>query len=212
MDHVLYINLNHRTDRRAHVENQLKVLGIMGTRMPAILHKNGALGCIMSHIQCIEHAKLNQWKSVCVVEDDITFTNLDIFKTSLSHFLNESIHWDVLLLGSNMAPPFQQIHKYYARVFNAQTTTGYIVKDHYYDTLLKNFNESLVLLTECSNRSLYAIDMYWKRLQNKDQWYILTPLTIVQLPGFSDIENNYTDYSRSMLSTKNINKNICNGF
>jgi glycosyl transferase family 25 len=208
MDHVLYINLNHRTDRKEHVEHQLKILGITGTRIPATLHKNGALGCIMSHIRCIEHAKQNQWKSVYVMEDDITFTNPDAFKTSLSYFLNESIHWDVLLLGSNMAPPFQQIHEYYARVFNAQTTTGYIVKEHYYDTLLKNFNESLALLTKFSNKSLYAIDMYWKRLQHKDQWYILTPLTIVQLPGFSDIENNYTDYTRSMLSTKNINKNI----
>lgn len=201
MDHILYINLNHRTDRKKHVEHQLSLLGVTGTRMRASFHKNGALGCIMSHIQCIEHAKINQWESVCVMEDDITFTNPTIFQQSLTHFLNKS-EWDVLLLGSNMAPPFEQIDEHHARVFNAQTTTGYIVKQHYYDTLLKNYKESLALLTTLSYKPLYAIDMYWKRLQQQDKWYILTPLTIIQLPGYSDIEHGYTDYSRAMLSKK----------
>jgi len=199
MDHVLYINLNHRTDRKQHVEQQLSLLGITGTRMPAILNKHGALGCIMSHIQCIEHAKTQQWESVCIMEDDITFTNIEVFNKSLSHIPTT---WDVLLLGTNMAPPFEKINEHYARVFNAQTTTGYIVKQHYYDTLLKNYQESLLLLTKFQIKSLYAIDIYWKRLQKNDLWYVLTPLTIVQLPGYSDIENGYTDYSRAMLATK----------
>ena len=199
MDHVLYINLNHRTDRRKHMERQLSLLGICGTRMPAVFHKRGYLGCIMSHIQCIQHAQSQCWESVCIMEDDITFTNVDVFKTSLSKV---STNWDVLLLGTNMAPPFEQIDEYHARVFNAQTTTGYIVKQHYYETLLQNYQESLALLTKHSVKSLYAIDIYWKRLQKKDLWYVLTPLTVVQLPGYSDIENGYTDYSRAMLATK----------
>ena len=170
--------------------------------MTAVLHKNGAIGCIMSHIQCIEHAKQNQWERVCILEDDFTCTNVEIFKKSLLHFLNTPIPWDVLLLGSNMAPPFQQLHECYARVFNAQTTTGYIVNQHYYDTLLNNYKESLSLFQLYLYKPLYAIDMYWKRLQQTDQWYILTPLTIIQLPGFSDIENKYVDYAQAMLSTK----------
>jgi GR25 family glycosyltransferase involved in LPS biosynthesis len=201
MDHILYINLNHRTDRKKHVERQLSLLGLTGTRMPAILHKQGALGCIMSHIKCLEHAKLHQWKTICIMEDDITFTNIEVFKTSLSHV---STNWDVLLLGTNMAPPFEQIDEHHARVFNAQTTTGYIVKEHYYDTLLKNYQESLALFTKFQIKSLYAIDIYWKRLQKNDQWYVLTPLTVVQLPGYSDIENGYADYSRAMLAKKDM--------
>lgn len=202
MNHVLYINLNRRTDRKQHVERQLSLLGITGTRMPAVFHKKGYLGCIMSHIQCIQHAQAQQWESVCIMEDDITFTNTDVFNKSLSHVLNKQ--WDVLLLGTNMAPPFEQIDEYHARVFNAQTTTGYIVKQHYYETLLKNYQESLALLTEHSVKSLYAIDIYWKRLQKTDLWYVLTPLTVVQLPGYSDIENAYTDYSRAMLLKKDV--------
>ena len=199
MDHILYINLNHRMDRKLHIEKQLSLLGVTGTRIPAIFHKRGALGCILSHIQCIEHAKLHKWESVCVLEDDITFTNIDVFKKSLS---NVTSTWDVLLLGTNMAPPFEQIDDYHARVFNAQTTTGYIVKQHYYDTLLKNYKESFQLLDRFANPTLYAIDMYWKRLQQRDHWYVLTPLTIIQLPGYSDIERGYTDYSHAMLATK----------
>jgi len=182
MDHVLYINLNHRKDRKEHVERQLSLLGITGTRMPAILPKNGALGCIM--------------------EDDIMFTNIDVFKTSLSHVLPTK--WDVLLLGTNMAPPFEQIDEHHARVFNAQTTTGYIVKQHYYETLLNNFKESLERFSKFPIKSLYAIDIYWKQLQKRDQWYVLTPLTIIQIPGYSDIEHAYLDYSRAMLAKKDI--------
>ena len=202
MDHVLYINLNHRVDRKEHVERQLSLLGIKGTRMPAILHKNGAIGCIMSHIKCIEHAMLNQWETVCIMEDDIMFTNIDVFKKSLMHVLPTT--WDVILLGTNMAPPFEQIDEHHARVFNAQTTTGYIVKQHYYETLLNNFKESLERFSKFPIKSLYAIDIYWKQLQKRDQWYVLTPLTIIQLPGYSDIEHAYLDYSRAMLAKKDI--------
>ena len=40
-----YINLEHRTDRREHVEKELDKIGIKATRFNAIKMTNGAIGC-----------------------------------------------------------------------------------------------------------------------------------------------------------------------
>jgi hypothetical protein len=83
---------------------------------------------------------------------------------------------------------------------NCQTTTGYIVDQHYYDILLQNFKEGLEkLIRNPWNKPKFAIDMYWKQLQNRDQWYLITPLTVTQRPDYSDIENQYLDFSKMLL-------------
>jgi len=63
-----YINLEKRTDRKVHVENELKKIGIKAQRFNAIQLPNGALGCSMSHLKCIENAKQNGWDHVLVVK------------------------------------------------------------------------------------------------------------------------------------------------
>jgi hypothetical protein len=50
----------------------------------------------------------------------------------------------------------------------------------------------------------YTIDQYWKILQNKDNWYLLTPLTVVQRPDISDIEKQQTNYIKCMLDLDKI--------
>ena len=47
--------------------------------------------------------------------------------------------WDVLIIGGNNVPPYKQYYEYCARVFNCQTTTGYIVKEEFYDVMIDNF-------------------------------------------------------------------------
>jgi GR25 family glycosyltransferase involved in LPS biosynthesis len=64
--HALYINLEARTDRRAHVEAQLAALkhadnglsNLTAERFSAIRHaEHGAIGCSLSHMRCIQIAK-----------------------------------------------------------------------------------------------------------------------------------------------------------
>jgi hypothetical protein len=49
------------------------------------------------------------------------------------------------------------------------------------------------------NKREFAIDIYWKRLQGADRWYIVLPLTVHQLEGYSDIEDRDTNYRDLML-------------
>jgi hypothetical protein len=68
IQHTLYINLLHREDRKLHVENELKKIGIQNAeRFNAIKLTNGALGCSMSHLRCIEYAKKKVVGIVCVI-------------------------------------------------------------------------------------------------------------------------------------------------
>ena len=86
--HAFYINLLTRPDRKQHVETQLNMLGITAERFNAIKLPNGALGCSMSHLKCLEMAKANSWPHLLIVEDDIKFLNPQLFKSQLNLFLS----------------------------------------------------------------------------------------------------------------------------
>ena len=201
LKYILYINLDERQDRLKHVLSEMDKLQVIGERISAIKMPDGAIGCTMSHIKCLELAKARGWPYVFICEDDILFLNPNVLKENLLKFSeNREIDWDVVIIGGNNSPPYQRIAEYCIRVFNNQTTTGYIVKSHYYDTLIANFRESAkYLLREPSKRKLYALDIYWKRLQTGGKWYMITPPTVVQADNYSDIEGRRVNYSGLML-------------
>jgi len=200
-EHTLFINLEHRNDRLEHALAEFDKLGIKAERVNAVKMKNGAIGCTMSHIKCIELAKSRNWDQVFICEDDITFLNPELLKRNIELFIeNDDILWDVLIIGGNNVPPYQQLYEYAARIFQNQTTTGYIVKKQYYDVLLTNFKESAAnLLRNPDNKFEYALDKYWNRLQMQDFWYMITPPTVTQYENYSDIEEQNTNYDFLML-------------
>jgi len=200
-ENILYINLDHRTDRLEHVQGELSKMGFShAERFPAVKLPAGNVGCTISHIKCIELAKSRGWSQVFICEDDITFTNPSQLMESARKFVDSKIEWNVLVIGGNNCHPFQPVGDFCARVQNIQTTTGYIVKQHYYDILLTNFREGLEkLMREPNKKNQYALDIHWKQLQIIHQWYVLTPLTVIQYYDYSDIEEKVVDYSSMML-------------
>ena len=201
LKNVLYINLDHRTDRLSHVKGELTKIGIQDpTRFPAVKMPAGNVGCTISHIRCLEIAKKNEWPAVFICEDDITFTQPDVLLNSLKKMVESGIEWDVLVIGGNNCPPFIQTADFCARVMNVQPTTGYIVKKEYYDILYDNFKVGLAkLMREPERKKEFSIDIYWKELQKTGRWYMLLPLTVVQYYDYSDIEEKVTDYRGMML-------------
>jgi len=202
-EHTIYINLEHRKDRLAHVQQELEKLGVpnRGVRFNAVKCANGAIGCTISHIKCLEQAKAQNLPQVFICEDDICFKDPALLLQNTAKFSTIFGNaYDVLIIGGNNLPPYKQFGDFCAKISNCQTTTGYIVKQHYYDTLISNFREGLVKLMENPTKKRdFAIDMYWKRLQAIDNWYIVLPLTVHQLEGYSDIEERNTNYRDAML-------------
>jgi len=65
--------------------------------------------------------------------------------------------------------------------------------------LIQNIQEGIHLfLSNLEKPQLYAIDVFWAQLQLKDRWLLITPLTVVQKEGHSDIEQKYTNYEKMM--------------
>lgn len=202
-EHTFFINLQDRTDRLEHINAELPKIGITNAeRFNACKTTNGAVGCTMSHIKCITLAKERNYPHVFICEDDISFLDPALFKKSLNKFINSKYvnTFDILMLAGNNAPPFEKTNDFCVRVFNCRTTTGYIVRQHYYDTLITNFKEGLKnLLIDPENKKNFAIDMYWSPLQKRDEWYLIIPLSVIQIDGYSDIENRPTNYKHLMI-------------
>ena len=207
-----YINLNSRVDRKLHVEHQLDLVGIRNNvkRFNAIYNVNGRIGCSLSHLKCIQMAKEENMEFVLILEDDVSFLLPDDFVENVNKFLsNPENKWDVLLLAGNNLPPFTTNDEVSIRVTHCQTTTGYIVRQHYYDTLIANIKEGVAKLMKNPEHHYYfAIDKYWIHLQKQHRWMLLIPLIVVQRPDYSDIEKRYTDYQRLMTSIDKTNLNL----
>ena len=66
--------------------------------------------------------------------------------------------------------------------------------------MIKNFKEGVTkLMRDPNNKRMYAIDIYWKKLQMENFWYMITPPTVTQYENFSDIENKKLNYDHLLL-------------
>ncbi len=207
--HIFYINLEHRIDRKLHVEKELSKVGLTNfTRFNAIKMPNGALGCSMSHLKCLQLAKENNWPYVLIVEDDIEFLEPNTFINQANKFLQTIDRWDVLLLAGNNILPYKTIdnNDSCVKVSGCLTTTGYLVTSHYYDKLIQNIKMGITFfMRRPQQKKLYAIDVFWKPLQEVDNWFLLTPLTVIQMEDYSDIEQKKINYVDKMT---NLNKKL----
>ena len=168
--HCLYINLTSRPDRKIHIEEQLRGVGLNPTRFNAIKLKNGRIGCSMSHLKCLQIAKKNNWSHVMICEDDLLILNKQTFVNSMNTFFR--MHGD---------------------------GDGYIVKMSYYDTLIDNIRTGIENLMKMPDQHIiYAIDKYWIKLQKQHTWYMLAPVVAVQREDYSDIEERKTNYESIM--------------
>tara|TARA_B110000967_G_scaffold209873_1_gene268226 strand:+ start:1502 stop:2176 length:675 start_codon:yes stop_codon:yes gene_type:complete len=201
LKNIFFINLNERTDRLDHVTTEFNKMNLTAEKVKGIKLDNGALGCTLSHIKCLKLAKERKYEHVFICEDDIEFLNPPLFLEKLNLlYENKSIYWDVLVVGGNTVPPYKLITEYCIRVSHSQTTTGYIVKNTFYDILINNFTESAnKLMANPTDKLNYALDRYWLQLQKQYHFCMLIPPTVVQYESYSDIEESNKNYKDLML-------------
>jgi GR25 family glycosyltransferase involved in LPS biosynthesis len=201
--YCLYINLESRKDRREHIEQELKSIGIHGVRFNAVKLQNGRIGCSMSHLKCLQIAKKNNWPYVMICEDDLLFLDKEKAVKHMNNFFKlhsgDNDVWNIMLIAGNNVPPYKKIDDTCIRVSHCQTTTGYIVKNTYYDTLIDNIKTGIEkLMKNPTNAFSYAIDKYWIQLQKIHVWYLLAPIIAIQREDYSDIEQRTTNYEYIM--------------
>jgi glycosyl transferase family 25 len=188
IEKVVYINLSHRADRRVLIEKELSVFpDYKVIRFEAIYEPiRGHLGCSKSHIAVLEMAIANKWKNYLVVEDDMMWNNFEKGSQLLPKIMKNNP--DVIVLGGSKIV----CDSLTLKLSECQCTTAYLVFDHYYQTLLSNFKEGAFLLNNnYIYHGLYAIDQYWKKLQESDNWYVIYPTMSLQRAGYSDINKEF---------------------
>jgi GR25 family glycosyltransferase involved in LPS biosynthesis len=160
----------------------------------------------MSHWHCLSMAKRNNWPHVLIVEDDILFLDKPKTWDQINRFFaqEKAAPWDVLLLGGNNITHVSPNCDFAVQINQCQTTTGYLVRAHYYDALMENIALGIRKFLQYPHKShLYAIDKYWTYLQQRDNWFLLLPLIVTQYQNYSDIERRTVHYNKVLL---NLNK------
>lgn len=194
---IIYINLERRKDRLNEINEQLTNFVLEGERFNAILNSNGIIGCGYSHLEVLKLAKEKGYKNVLILEDDFEFIiTKEEFEEQFRLLFENNIEFDVCMLSYNLLE--SETSKYgpfLKRVLSAQTASGYLVNNSYFDTLINLYNYAIPLLEQTGKHWIYANDQIWKDLQRKDNWVCFTTRIGKQRAGFSDNTNCYYDYN-----------------
>jgi glycosyl transferase family 25 len=199
IDKIFYINLDSRQDRNQHVLNQLDMIGAPQEkieRFSAIKHERGYIGCTLSHIECMKLAIQRNYKNIMVIEDDIHFTDNVFFKNNCNKIFAQN--FDAFMIGVHIIN-YEIINDDFIKVIRGLTTTGYIIRNHYFQKLLENYDFGVKNLILAKNNHQYSIDVHNSCLQKQDNWISFRNLTVSQIKSFSDIENQIVDYDHCML-------------
>lgn len=196
---VFYINCDHRTDRKESIESMFNILGFDSYQRISACYipENGALGCAKSHLLALKEAKLKNYKNCLILEDDfILNVSVDEFNKNLNLFFEKDLNWDIVMISANVVKYSETDYNFLLKVNEAQTTSGYAIKNHYFDKIISNFEEAESLLSVAERVNGWysdAIDQHWKKIQ-VDNWYTFNPRLGKQSDGWSDIEEKYVNY------------------
>tara|TARA_B110000211_G_C14048069_1_gene539919 strand:- start:112 stop:852 length:741 start_codon:yes stop_codon:yes gene_type:complete len=191
---VVYINLEHRGDRKSHIESEFGRLKISNfNRFRAISDKNGALGCAFSHGEILRSNAITDEQLLMICEDDCQFTVDRMKIDSLIEEFFQDTRLDVLCLAYNAENGFKISEKLMV-TSNTATMSCYIVKSHSLRKVLASVESSIAHLSAGRPTHLFAIDQTWKQLQQTELFAIPIERAAIQMPSFSDIENEYSDY------------------
>ena len=190
IEHIFYINLDKRVDRKELFEAELIKYGLTAERFTGIYypHPQGIVGCGKSHLQVLELAKARKYKNVLIFEDDFYFTEpKHVVEDCLEQFFASKPSFDVCFLAQNLFSGIvDENNPLITRVKQSISASGYIVNAHYYDKLIELYKYAMPKLEETNEHWVYANDQCWGPLQEKDNWYCFTTRLGRQRDGFSD--------------------------
>ena len=211
---IYCINLDSRPDRYAECLVEFEKNNMIVERVSAIdggkifsegmNYNAGNHGLLLTHIKIIEDAIRNNYKSILILEDDVTFINdsNEKFNRVISSLPN---NWDLLYLGGN-----NQFNQGSFKLITGNTDLV-ITRENY---LTLNYEICRTTWTQCAhavaiNSMFYEflfdeynknpripIDMIFCQLQQRGRnVFTFLPSLAHQRPSFSDIENVFVNYN-----------------
>ncbi|NNM43868.1 MAG: hypothetical protein HKM07_05950 [Chlamydiae bacterium] len=195
-DGIVYINLDHRKDRKKELLAELNRLQVRKEKIHRINafydSLNGHRGCALSHSKAIEFAIQKKWKNVLILEDDFTATKtIEEINPILEQFTQDLKNdWDVFLIGGNIRSYEPTQFERIRRSLSATCGHAYVVNSHYFEKLKILFLSAYDLMQNdfffFHSRS-NAFDQRWDVLMQQDRWYFIE-IFAQQRVSYSDIE------------------------
>lgn len=200
IEHIFYINLDKREDRRKEIEIELKRMELDAERFSGIYYPppKGIVGCTKSHLSVILLAKERKYKNVLILEDDLVFlkTRKELDE-KMSILFEKKADFDVCFLAYHLHKgEVDKEHPFLIKAEYAATASAYIINEHYYDKLIDLYVDCIPKLDQTMEHWKYANDQAWKVLQEKDNWYCFTDRLGRQRDGFSDNANRRLTYQK----------------
>ena len=211
VDKIYYINLEHRTDRKEHIEKQIKEYldpslkiterfnAIVYTNNVAGTYRNkGGIGCSLSNLQIIKNAKKEGYKAILILEDDIIFNfDKDRFNNLLDIFYKNITDYNLLVFDTggydacmwkNHPTHIPDIYK----LSGSCCAGAYIIPENFYSTYIEHLKLNIPKLIAGYNECRQ--DESWKMFQgNEEDKKVYTfnkpgDKVLYQMGGYSDIE------------------------
>jgi hypothetical protein len=196
VNEIICIHLQSRKDRVVTAKRQARKKHFGMRIFKAIENKeNPNIGKFESHLQCIRDARKRKFTSILILEDDYKIL---IPRLAVPH---PPLKWDMLYLGGNIQSAIQDSDtdesQHWKRVC-CLMTHAYVVNASAFDTILK---EGAAALAEArSSPDTKAISQlqldqwYCNVIHPKLHVYITTPERVIQLDGYSDVQQRHVNY------------------
>lgn len=192
-DEIYCINLDERTDRWQHAQEEFKKAGILDKvqRFSAIRENDGRLGIIKSNLAIIKIAKEKKLKNVLIFEDDVQFI-VDNPQKVLQDSINQvgNIKWHLFYLGANTHEKLLKFKPNLILLKNAFAVHSMAYSNLMYDEFINRYDK-----LKSVNTFDDILDVYLARkIQEKYICLMVNPMMTTQMNSFSDIEKRVVNY------------------
>lgn len=183
-----YINLGRREDRRVEVEYQFALQGLPVMRFAAVNGRTvrntrghgraNQYACRLGHRMILRHAKINKAPAVMIFEDDVAL-NPDFRR--LAEALQPPDDWGLLFFGCTHVEPPEVVSPSWVKIKRIWSLQAYVVRESYYDTLLKALN------AHGREGEEQGADVIISNLSSEIPMYAVYPNLAWQEEGYSDL-------------------------
>ena len=132
------------------------------------------------------------YKNILIFEDDFEFI---VSKNNFWKHIDsiKNLDYDVIMLSYKLVK-HENFNDTLYKVIEAQTASGYLVNNTFFDALIKNLEEAVPKLIETKQHWLYINDQYWKHLQPQSKWYAFKTRLGKQRKSYSDLGGRVVNY------------------
>jgi len=191
-----YINLDHRTDRKERLEQNMARFGLTCDRVPAIKanddkQQSAEKACLYSHIKAMKSLIATDAPYGLILEDDAVWKEEVVARAPalLKRIPQVMSSHPAALLACNGYAGHKSETEGFKNINVCQTTSAYLVKREYAPKLLEVWENATTV-----DGAGACTDQAWKVLQRPDQWVMADPLLIKQGASYSDIMSATVNY------------------